>query len=331
MNKETNMGQQTAPPKKDNRNLIFGILIALLLGTWGYIIFDKSTNAARIEDLKNQYTNVDSGRSQVQQLYNASLARLDSLSGYNLDLTDSLKEKSSAVLEKTREIANLRSEIKAIMNKKEVTLEELSTAREKIAELNTTIDDFVIEFDKLKNDNQDLFARNEQFLAEKASLEKDLERLRSAKRDLEGVVDIGSTLHASNFNIVAINEKSGGEEKKTTTAKRVDKLRIMFDLDVNRIAKTGQKELYVCLYDPEGKPISIPAYGSGTFSTREEGKKFFTNRVVVRYDQGKRTPVSFDWRQNKPFQPGTYKVVVYHNGFKIGEGSAKLKKGGLFS
>ncbi len=47
----------------------------------------------------------------------------------------------------------------------------------------------------------------------------------------EWLIDIGSTLHASNFTIVGVKEKSSGKEKETSTAKRVDKLRISFDLD----------------------------------------------------------------------------------------------------
>jgi hypothetical protein len=30
------------------------------------------------------------------------------------------------------------------------------------------------------------------------------------------------------------------------------------------------------------------------------------------------------------FQKGDYKIEIYHNGFKIGEGTRTLKKGGLF-
>jgi hypothetical protein len=68
-----------------------------------------------------------------------------------------------------------------------------------------------------------------------------------------------------------------------------------FDLDENRIAPSGNKELYVCVYGPDGKPITMPTAGSGTFTTRDEGDKVFTNKVDVNYEQGKRLPVSFDW------------------------------------
>jgi hypothetical protein len=41
--------------------------------------------------------------------------------------------------------------------------------------------------------------------------------------------------------------------------------------------------------------------------------------------------VSFDWKQGDKYQTGEYRIEIYNNGFKIGEGRKALKKGGLFS
>ena len=70
------------------------------------------------------------------------------------------------------------------------------------------------------------------------------------------MLDVGSTLHASYFDIVGINEKGKGKESETTKAKKVDKLRISFLLDENRIANSGTKDLFVCITAPDGKPVS---------------------------------------------------------------------------
>jgi len=47
--------------------------------------------------------------------------------------------------------------------------------------------------------------------------------------------------------------------------------------------------------------------------------------------QGQKQPVKVEWSQNGKFETGGYKVEIYNNGFKIGEGICTLKKGGLFS
>lgn len=155
--------------------------------------------------------------------------------------------------------------------------------------------------------------------------------LATTQQEKAHVEDVGSTLHASNINITGIDVKGSGKEKSTTTAKRVDVFRISFELDENRIAPSGSKELYVCVYSPDGTPITIPANGSGSFQTRDEGEKVFTNKVVVDYEQGKRIPVNFDWKpEGGKYQTGNYKIEIYQNGYKIGEGTKSLKKGGLF-
>ena len=78
---------------------------------------------------------------------------------------------------------------------------------------------------------------------------------------------------------------------------------------------------------PDGNIISE----GGNFSTREEGSKAYTSKVSVNYEQNKIIPVSFDWKQTDRFKEGDYKIEIYNNGFKIGQGTKTLKKGGLFS
>jgi regulator of replication initiation timing len=204
-----------------------------------------------------------------------------------------------------------------------------------IAELNGKITDLLAQVEQLKQENQtlttantDLTTQRDTLTAQKTRVEQNLAETDSERAHIQ---DVGSTLHASNINITAINIKGSGKEKATSTAKRADVFRISFDLDENRIAASGTKELYVCVTAPDGHPITIPANGSGTFQTREEGEKVFTNKVDIQYEQGKRTPVSFDWKpENGKYQTGDYKIQIYQNGYKIGEGTKSLKKGGLF-
>ena len=150
-------------------------------------------------------------------------------------------------------------------------------------------------------------------------------------KEKDDILNVGSTLYASNFSITGINEKSSGKEKTTTTAKKVDKLRISFDLNENMIAQSGNKEIFISITAPDGTPVAVEALGSGTFSTRDGQQKFYTQKLDVDYTQNKKQTVSFDWKQNTNFNTGNYKIEVFNNGFKVGEASRPLKKGGLFS
>ncbi|HEX8332382.1 MAG TPA: hypothetical protein VF622_07145 [Segetibacter sp.] len=314
------------PAKRDDRKIIYGLLILALLGTWGYIIWDKSKSTETITHLQSEYSNVDSSRNAIQQEYNDALSRLDSATGNNTQLQGALAERKA-------DIDKLKKQISSITNNRNATAAELSRARGLINQMNMKIDDMYVEIQRLRGENQTLTTSNQrlnvekqQLSTEKTQLEENLTTTETARREVE---EVASTLHASNLNIVPINVKNSGKEKETTTAKRVDVLRISFNLDENRIAPTGSKELYVAVTAPDGRPVTM-ASGSGTFDTREEGSKTYTNKVNVPYEQGKRAAVSFDWKQEGRYQLGAYKIEVYHNGYKIGEATRSLKKGGLF-
>ena len=146
---------------------------------------------------------------------------------------------------------------------------------------------------------------------------------------MKGVIDIGSTLHASNFTILGVKEKRNGKEKETTTAKRVDKLVVSFDVE-NRVARSGPADIYVIVTGPDGKVVSTdPSASTPTLSTRNDGDRPYTYKTTIQYEQGTRKSVQVPMHQDH-FQTGDYKIEVYQNGFKIAEGVRSLKKGGLF-
>jgi predicted nuclease with TOPRIM domain len=281
--------------------------------------------------LQSQVSNVDSSRNAIQQEYNDALARLDSATGNNTELQGALAERKA-------EIDQLKQEISTITRNKNATAAELTRARQLVRTLNGKIDDMYAEIERLKSENQELTASNTQLTTEKTQLTTEKTKLQenltvteTQKKELEVKVDVASTLHASGMNITPIDLRRGGKEKNTTTAKRVDVLRISFQLDENRVAPSGSKELYISITDPKGSPVTTSELGSGTFDTRESGSKFFTTKLQVPYEQGKRSPVSFDWKlPNGNYQTGNYTIEVYHNGFLIGQGVRSLKKGGLF-
>ncbi|MFT3935498.1 MAG: hypothetical protein QM726_17865 [Chitinophagaceae bacterium] len=313
---------QSQAPKKDYRGLIIGLLAVGLLGTWGYLLWNNNKNEQSILSKDTQIAKVTDEKSEIQRSFDASLARLDSVTGSNNQL-------QSKLAEATTDISKKKAEIRSILSKKNATAAELTRAKELIGQLNDKIAGLEQKVTELTAQNTQL---NTDLTTEKGKttqLTADLQTTTTAKVEADKKVDIASTFNASNITITPINEKKNGREKVTTTAKRVDKLVIGFDVD-NRIVQSGTADIYVCITGPDGKPVTVEALGSGTFTTRDEGDKLFTAKVPIEYEAGKKKNVQFAWKQNSDFQRGNYKIEIYHNGFKIGEGTRELKKGGLF-
>lgn len=313
--------QNQPPQNRGNRNLLIGILAAALLGTWGYLLWDKNNSGEKLQVAQTQSDSYMTQRDSLKMMYDEAEMRLDSITGAN----NNLQGEKTAL---QKDIDSKKAEIRSILSKKNASDAELARARTLISELNDKIANLEQEVSRLTGENQELTANNTQLTTEKQTLEQNLQTSSAEKEALSQTVDVGSTFSASNIQITPINEKKNGKEKVSTTAKRVDKLVVSFDIE-NRIAKSGPADMYIMVTAPDGKVISDPSLGSGTLTTRTDGDKPFTTKVPVEYEQGTRKAVQFPIRQ-EDFQRGDYKIEIYHNGFKIGEGTRTLKKGGLF-
>ncbi len=308
----------TPPKKNNNKNIILGLLAAVLLGSWGYFLWDKNKSGDTIEQQQSQIASLDSSKTDLHREFDNALARLDSVTGANNNLEGQLSDRQ-------KEIDAKKAEIRRILNDKNATQAQLTKARNMISELNSKISSMEAEITRLTGENQELMVANTTLTQEKSNLETNLATSQSEKDALAKTVDVASTFTASNIQITPINEKKSGKEKSTTTAKKVDKLVVSFDVE-NRIAVSGPADMYLIVTAPDGKVIS----NGSVLNTRIDGDKSFTAKLPVNYEQGTRKSVQFPIQQND-FSTGNYKIEIYHNGFKIGEGIRSLKKGGLFS
>lgn len=316
---------ETTTVKNNNgRNILTAILVIALLGTWGYIIFDKNKTREEKQDLTSQIVNSDSAKNELQRELDDAALRLDALKTSNVRADSLLKTKD-------KDIEDLQSRVRSIINNKNATAAQLAEARRLIAQLKGNIEMYTAQIDSLTMANTQLTEANRVVTQQRDVVQKNYDSANRVIKEKENVIDVGSTLHASNFSIEGIKEKNSGKQKVTTTAKRVDKLKISFTIDENRITPSGPKDIYICITAPDGSPVSVDALGSGTFTTRDGIQKPFTKKLQINYVQGEKQPVNVEWSQNSTFQTGNYRIEIYNNGFKIGEGIRSLKKGGLFS
>ncbi len=321
-----NIPEQKSLPKKRNFNyraILMGVLIAALAGTWAYMIWDKSNSNKQEQQLSSQLTTSDAAKNDLQRELNEAVMNLDMLKSTNAKAEELLRTKD-------KDIEDLKSRIQKVINDKNATASQLAEARRLIKQLKGNIEMYAAEIEKLKGENLQLTEEKRVITIERDAVRKNYDSATVVIKEKENIIDIGSTLHASNLNVVGIKERNGGKEKETTTAKRVDKLKISFELDENRITQSGLKEIYVNLIAPDGSVIVVPESAT-KFVTRDGVEKMATKKIEVDYKQGERKRIDIDLAKIQNFIPGNYKIEIYNNGFKIGEAVRSLKKGGLFS
>lgn len=323
---QTSSQQKTVVTTKKNNlpAIITAILVVALLGTWGYIIYDKNQTKETIDQKETMIATTSTQRDQLQKELEDAASRYDILKTSN-------SKKDSSITVKDREIDEKKTRIQQLLSKTNATQAELAEAKRLISSLNGDIDGYKEQVTVLQQQKTQLISEKAIVVSQRDRVQRNYDSSTLVIKQKEDLINVGSTLRASNFSIVGINERRSGKEKTTATAKRVDKLRISFDLDENMLSESGSKEIYVCITAPDGSPVAVQALGSGTFSTRQGEEKPYTQKLDVNYTQNKRQSVSFDWKQGTNFTTGNYKIEVYNNGFKVGEGYKPLRKGGLFS
>src|SRR5690606_4365344 len=113
--------------------------------------------------------------------------------------------------------------------------------------------------------------------SEQRQLSSAIETLTESNVSSQEKIEVAKVLNAANIRLQAIDLRKGGKkEKETTKAKRVDIVRIIFDINENKLAESGSKELLLVIKDPEGELLSNAALGSGRFTTADDETKYYT-------------------------------------------------------
>lgn len=304
-------------PKNNSKNgIIYGVLIAALVGTWGYMWYANNKTSEQLVQKDLTVDSLTTSQKELQQEFEATNARLD-------DLISENSRMDSLVKTKDKELSDMKSRISTILSNKNATQAELAEARRLIEQLKSSVENYKATIERLEGEKIVI-------AGERDYARKERDSVGVVKDSLSKKVDLGSVLHASNIKLAPINLKRNGKEVETSKAKRADMMRVSFDLDDNRIAQSGNKEIYVAITSPDGAPLAVEALGSGRFTLEDGTEKLYTVKKSVSYTTGEKQLVSMDWKQNSDFKVGDYTVEIYHDGYKIGAGKVTLKKGGIF-
>jgi len=299
--------------KKNNNNIIFGVIIAVLVIIIIYLFIDRNKMSNQNQQMSVQIDSVSLDRNNVKTEYDAALARLDDLVSKNSALNTEINDKNG-------EISKLKEELKTIMSKKNATASDLARAKRLIDELNAKTKGYEERIAELEGENKNLNEAN-------TTLTKERDSTVTENVGLQQKVRLGAVLHASNIRMVPIDLRRGGKkEKETEKARRVDLMRIYFDIDENRIAESGSKELYLRISGPDGKLLSNAAYGSGITTTADGASLNYTLQKEIALQQNQPVKdVTIDWHQDSDYQKGAYMIEIYNDGYKVGSGSVTLR------
>ncbi|MFK7900152.1 MAG: hypothetical protein AB8B61_05280 [Cyclobacteriaceae bacterium] len=154
-----------------------------------------------------------------------------------------------------------------------------------------------------------------------SSLQKlEMQMMSEYMMDLEGKVQVASLLKTNNLTVNAINSKGkeyGGSEYRQ---KRVDKLKVNFTIEDNKVAEKGEKEVHFRLIDPSGVTIT----SGKTFVSMNGNQIVYTLYQPINFNNTNQS-VEFIYTKGTEYKKGTYIVEIYIEGNLSGRDSFIVK------
>lgn len=199
----------------------------------------------------------------------------------------------------------------------------ISKLRKESETLRQIMRGYVRTIDSLGTINKTLIVENENVLKQLDNEKGKITGLNKDKEDLQATIQKGSIL--SCFNVIAkgVKFKSGGKkESETTKASRTQKIKVSFSLGENKIAKAGEKTVYVRIVTPDGKEMA-KNYDDNYKFTFNKSSGYFAGKETLNYSNAEISGVTYCEGQGE-LVSGNYIIEISCDGVIIGSSNLRL-------
>jgi flagellar basal body-associated protein FliL len=304
--------EENAQNENRKKSGLLWILIALLAITNGvtfWMYMQEKNKAANEIVVKEQVIverdNVKSDLLQLQKDFD------------NLQTND--KGLQAEIEAKKAEIAQLL--VDAEKHKGDAYI--ISKLRKESETLRQIMRGYVRTIDSLGTLNKTLIVEKDNVLKELDSEKGKTTTLNKEKEVLSATIQKGSILSCSNVMAKGVKFKSGGKkESETTKASRVQKIKVSFTLGENKIARAGEKTVFVRIVTPDGKEMA-KNYDDNYRFTFDKSSGYFAGKQALNYANTEISGVTY-CEGKEELVPGNYIIEVSCDGVIIGGTSLRL-------
>jgi len=298
--------------KKKRRGGLLWILIVLLLGTnaitlWLYMGAKNKTAEQIVVTEK-----VIVERDQVTSDLMALKEQYETLETNDAKLNKEIEEKRAYIAELLEEAQKHKGDAYVIAKLKKET-----------ETLRSIMKGYIHTIDSLNTLNKTLIVEKQSVLKDLSTEQEKSQQLNKDKEALQATIQKGSVLTCFNVKAVGVRFKSGGtKESVTNKSKRVEKIKVSFTLGENKIAKAGEKTVYVRIMTPDGKEMA-KNYDNNYRFTFNNSNGYFAGKETLNYANTEISGVTY-CEGSGPFVPGDYIIEITCDGAVIGNTNLKL-------
>ncbi len=182
---------------------------------------------------------------------------------------------------------------------------------------------YVRTIDSLGTMNKTLIVEKDNVLKELDSEKTKTTGLNKEKEDLQATIQKGSIISCNAVVSKGVKFKSGGsKEVETSKASRTQKIKVTFTLGENKIAKAGDRTVYVRIVTPDGKEMA-KGYDDNYKFTFNKSSGYFAGKVTLNYANSEISGVTYCEGQGE-LVPGNYIIEVSCDGAVVGSSTLKL-------
>lgn len=296
------------PTKSSAKISLFFIAIAVLIATNLYYLLEYKNLGNKVELLSSEKYMLQAEVDRIE-------AELDRLIQDNPTISKALMESQ---IEARSQITNLRYRLTS----GDVSDNDIEVVRFEVQNLRYLVDEYNVSIEKLKKENLRLAKERDKLQVTVKSANEQVDQLTEENILLQEKVETASGLKISEITLNAIQLRSRDRERIETRAKRVDFIRINFDIVDNPLAVKGTHDVFLRIMDPNGNLLT---YDDGTFNANEKTMQYTDKMVIDFSNDGKKYSIDWQPKDTSNFQKGIYTVVLYANGYTMGRGSITLK------
>ena len=282
---------------------IIGILL-LVTAVLGYKLFSST------ETVGQQEIVIEEGEFERERL-ELDLERM--LISY-----DTLKTNNSQL---TAEMSAQRADIEGLLKKVKDKDWSIHKLKKEASTLRDIMKGYVVTIDSLNTMNQELLAANENLSGRIQDVEAQKADLENRQNTMETIIEEGQILKANLITSEGIRLRSSGKQVDTQRASKTEMIKTCFTLYENRIAKPGDKNLYVRIIGPDAQVLADGDNVSMEFAG--EMSRYSVKRTID-YNNAEMDVCVF-YNVADELEAGDYKVFIYEGSVAIGQTDLSLK------
>lgn len=195
--------------------------------------------------------------------------------------------------------------------------------KEETETLRAIMKGYVRTIDSLNTLNQTLVAEKKTVLRQLGNEKEKQVTLIKEKEELKSTIAKGSILTCFNISAKAVFYKRGGKkEMETTKARKAEKIRVSYSLGENKIARAGEKTVFVRIMTPDGKEMA-KSYDENYKFNFNQSSGYFAGKTDLNYANAEISGITYCEGQGQ-LVPGNYIIEITCDGSVIGTTNIKL-------